>query len=252
MEKMLSSTVELLEKQNPYQKVSATDIVIHSIKTLLINDRIKVGDRLPNEMEIANSLNVSRGSVREAMKILSALGVVDIRRGDGTYIVDNVCYSMVERMMLEIVKKERNTSELAEIRELIERGIMHLCVDKATKGQIRAIRSCVDVQETLVADGLFSFEQIQSTELRFHEAMADGANNQTLKVMYMYIMELYLPAHCQEVDFEDHMRESLRVHKAILDAIENRNHVAGEVAIREAISQWKRLLGTKENCSEDE
>ena len=247
MENLHNSTIELLKKQNPYLKLSATDIVIQSVKSLLINDQLSIGDRLPNEMEIAESLSVSRGSVREAMKILSAMGVVDIRRGDGTYIADNVEYSMIEQLMLQIVKKERNTDELSQIRELIERGIIHLGVDHATEEQIQAMRNCVAKQEEFVAAGAFDYEHLHASEVCFHEAMVNAANNETLKMIYMYILELYLPARYHTVDYEDHMKEALRVHPPVIEAIANRDHTAGEEAIRETTLQWKRLLGRKDD-----
>ena len=66
------------------RRQSAVDIVVNNIKQLLIDRKLKPGDRLPNELEISEGLCVSRGSVREAMKILSAFGLVDIRVGNGT------------------------------------------------------------------------------------------------------------------------------------------------------------------------
>ncbi|MGI5888583.1 MAG: FadR/GntR family transcriptional regulator, partial [Oscillospiraceae bacterium] len=68
------------------KRESAVDVVINSIKQLLIDGKLKPGDKIPNELEISQGLGVSRGSVREAMKILSALGIVDIKVGNGTYV----------------------------------------------------------------------------------------------------------------------------------------------------------------------
>ena len=61
------------------KRESAVDIVVNNIKQLLIDRRLKPGDKLPSELEISEGLGVSRGSVREAMKILSAFGLIDIR-----------------------------------------------------------------------------------------------------------------------------------------------------------------------------
>ena len=65
------------------KRESAVDIVVNSIKQLLADKKLLPGDKLPNELEISEGLGVSRGSVREAMKILSAFGLIDIRVGNG-------------------------------------------------------------------------------------------------------------------------------------------------------------------------
>ena len=70
------------------KRESAVDLVVNSIKQLLMERTLKPGDKLPSELEISEELRVSRGSVREAMKILSAFGLVDIRVGNGTYVCE--------------------------------------------------------------------------------------------------------------------------------------------------------------------
>ena len=89
------------------KRESAVDLVVNSIKQLLMERTLKPGDKLPSELEISEELRVSRGSVREAMKILSAFGLVDIRVGNGTYVCEtplwipfcSVSLSPIRRLM---------------------------------------------------------------------------------------------------------------------------------------------------------
>ena len=83
MERQNRDIISLLEKDNKKKK-TATDVVIDKIKSLLLAKELKPGDLIPPENELANAMNVSRGSVREAMKVLSAFGIVEIKRGNGT------------------------------------------------------------------------------------------------------------------------------------------------------------------------
>lgn len=223
------------------QKMSASDAVIEAVKSLLIDGSLQVGDRLPNEFEIATSLQLSRGSVREAMKILSAMGVVDIRRGDGTYISDRVGASMIEQLMLQLVKRERDTRELSEIREIIERGIVQLGTQNATRDQIDALWAVLDRQKREVEEERFDLDHLIASELAFHEAMVNCANNELLKLLYLYILELYLPAHYQDLNYEYHMRTALEVHRPVIEAIANRDSEAGDRAIRETTRQWVEI-----------
>lgn len=75
-----------LENVRGKKNESAVDFVIKTFKEQLEKKELRPGDRIPNETELSEMLSVSRGSVREAMKILSALGVIDIQRGNGTFI----------------------------------------------------------------------------------------------------------------------------------------------------------------------
>ena len=77
------NVASLFEKKT---KVSAVDLVINSIKNILLQKKILPGDLLPSELALAESLGVGRGSVREALKILDAFGIIEIIHGDGTYI----------------------------------------------------------------------------------------------------------------------------------------------------------------------
>ena len=70
--------MEVNELFRANKRESAVDLVVNNIKQLLIEKKLKPGDRLPSELEISEGMNVSRGSVREAMKILSAFGLVDL------------------------------------------------------------------------------------------------------------------------------------------------------------------------------
>ena len=81
------------------KRESAVDIVVNSIKQLLMDKKLLPGDKLPNELEISEGLGVSRGSVREAMKILSAFGLVDIRVGNGTYVSESPDSNLLDSLL---------------------------------------------------------------------------------------------------------------------------------------------------------
>ncbi|MFQ7553011.1 MAG: FadR/GntR family transcriptional regulator [Blautia marasmi] len=85
------------------KRESAVDIVVNSIKQLLMERRLKPGDKLPNELEISEGLGVSRGSVREAMKILSAFGLVDIRVGNGTYVCETPGNELIDSLLFSFL-----------------------------------------------------------------------------------------------------------------------------------------------------
>ena len=96
---------------------SAPDHVIDQIKELLLAGKLRPGDRLPSEFELASGLGVSRGSIRAAMKALEVCGVVDIRRGDGTYICDHVNTKRFNPLVFSLALLGPDIAQLAQLRE---------------------------------------------------------------------------------------------------------------------------------------
>ena len=85
------------------QRKSAVDSVIETIRNLLLTKQLKRGDRLPNEIELTKKLSTSRGSIREAMKILSSFGIVEIKRGDGTYISHSTSNRLFDHLVFQMI-----------------------------------------------------------------------------------------------------------------------------------------------------
>lgn len=106
------------------QKRTTVDIVVNNIKKLLIERKLKPGDRLPNEVEISEAMNVSRGSVREALRILTAFGLVESRVGTGTYICQKPGRTLADSLLFSFFVNNPNIGKLYEFRRLIEIDIL--------------------------------------------------------------------------------------------------------------------------------
>ena len=94
------------------KRESTVDIVVNNIKKLLIERKLKPGDRLPNEVEISEAMNVSRGSVREALRILTAFGLVESRVGTGTYICQKPGRTLADSLLFSFFVNNPNIGKL--------------------------------------------------------------------------------------------------------------------------------------------
>ncbi|MGB4438130.1 MAG: GntR family transcriptional regulator, partial [Sedimentibacter sp.] len=121
-----NENAELVDIFKIEKREVATDIVVKTIKRLLITKKLVPGDKLPSETELSQMLNVSRGSIREAMKTLSAYGIVKIKRGDGTYIADTTDGILFDPLLFRLIISQGDVNELKELREMIELGIIKL------------------------------------------------------------------------------------------------------------------------------
>jgi Transcriptional regulators len=99
----------------PLPKGNISDVIVDRITQQLIGGELQPGDKLPTELEFCEQLGVSRNVVREAIKILVALGVVEIRRAEGTFIVEEYTQRLLNPMMYGLILSDRNMVELLEV-----------------------------------------------------------------------------------------------------------------------------------------
>ncbi len=220
-----------LFKPNP--QPSAVDGVIESIKDLLIREQIAPGDLLPSENELSEQLQVSRGSVREALKILSAYGVVSIRRGDGTYVSDGANENMFTPLLFQILVRDRDFTQLIEMRELLELGILNLAIAHASQDDLDAIDEALEKFENAIKNrSLGSTEDYCKLDIAFHQAVAVAAHNAIVQEIYTFVIRLFEPSMAP---LEGGVVES---HRGMADAIASRNMKKAERYLEDHTKSW--------------
>ena len=230
---------------------SSVDFVVNSIKELLLTRKLMPGDRLPSETELCKLFSVSRGSLREAMKILSALGIAEIRRGDGTYISKGGGKAVFDPLLFSLIVSQPRFAELKELRVILEKNVARLAVRNADEEDIDRLRDCLvrmeSLKETLnealnEADG-GNYDELLALDLEFHEMLGRACRNSPLETIYGFVMQYFKPYIAQslrkQVDFS---RESTEAHHSILRAIENRDSPAAEAAVEESNETWESLV----------
>ena len=108
--------------------------MIDSLTEAMIQKELRPGDKIPTENELSESLGVARNSVREAIKILGFLGVLEIRRPEGTFGCNGFSESMINPMIYGIILNQGDSYDsLMELREMTEAGVLRLAMEKQTK-----------------------------------------------------------------------------------------------------------------------
>ena len=167
---------------------SAVDRVIKLVQTGIWEGRFKSGDKLPSEAELCSLAGVSRGPVREAMKVLSATGIVEIRRGDGTYLANDGSESMIDSMVLRFQKSSWSLADLAEFRGDIEHIIVTNIIDKATDEEIDGLAVKNSMLRQAVENNLSLDAQV-AMDLEFHRAMSSITHNVLETILYDKILD---------------------------------------------------------------
>jgi DNA-binding FadR family transcriptional regulator len=176
------------------KRPSAVDIVIDAIKDGLITKKLKPGDLLPDQTSLAEQLNVSRGSVREAMKILDAYGIVDVRRGEGTYICSKPTPYMFNPLLFQILVNDAEVDSIVEVRRDIEAIIIKMVIEKATDEELQLLEAETKrFSEELNKGDKADYKTACELDIRFHRLTAKLCKNVIFENIYNFIIDLFEP-----------------------------------------------------------
>ncbi len=228
---MKTASNEIFGQAEP--RSTTVEQVIQTIRSALLEKRLKPGDQIPNESELAEQLKVGRGSIREAMKILSAFGVVDIKRGDGTYVGTTANKKIFDPLLFRLLVVPSDIEELAELRILVETGIASLLVANACDEDIDALaRTCVDLQDCMREHpdepGL-----ALPLDIEFHSRMGRATKNKLVENLYAFVIELFTPTMMPGHGIESHL--------ALVEALRKRDREAAIAAVYEHDRIWRTL-----------
>lgn len=165
----------------PYlKKMDRSSVVEHVIDCLtqaMLDGDLKPGDRIPTEMELSEQLGVARNSVREAIKILVYIGVLEIRRAEGTYVCNGFSDSLVNPMIYGIILNQQNTKDLNELRALMESGILRLAVQKCTDEEIRGLQEKLADLKKVIYEDHPDCKKVFEYDNAFHDAITAMSRN---------------------------------------------------------------------------
>jgi GntR family transcriptional repressor for pyruvate dehydrogenase complex len=155
-------------------RVSLTQAAIDQIKGMIVRGELRPGDRLPKESELAARLNLSRGSLREAVRGLALVRVLEVRQGDGTYVTSLKPELLLESISFftELQAEEESLHQILEARRMLEAGTAALAALLATPDELATLERLVDEMSNL--DDVEAFVE---NDLEFHRVIAVASRN---------------------------------------------------------------------------
>jgi GntR family transcriptional repressor for pyruvate dehydrogenase complex len=192
----------------------AEEIAEQLILTILRGD-IKPGDRLPSEQEMMEQLGVGRSSVREAIRSLSVMGLVDVRQGNGAFVRDDSGF-FAKAIARGSLMSPKTRQQLIEVREIIEAGIASLAAARATEQDIALLRATLEEMRASLDDP----ERCLDLDLTFHLTLADITQNAILYEIILSIRELMKKFIQDNLRAPGSTAAALHDHQRILDAVE--------------------------------
>ncbi len=243
-----ANTAEIIGALNLPQRDTAVNYVVDSIIELIRGKKLQPGDRLPAEPELCSLLNVSRGSMREAMRILSVYGLVEVKRGDGTYVSNSEDSISWDPLFLKFMLIAPSETEMIELRNALERVLLTIAIQHATQEDIEDIRMAHYAMKIAVEKRESSFDELAKMDIDFHLTVSKATHNRMLNSIYCCIMNYFYPyVHKSLQVLENYGKQAVKTHEAALSAIETRDYEACEKAGGYIVNVWESLVFTRDN-----
>jgi GntR family transcriptional regulator, transcriptional repressor for pyruvate dehydrogenase complex len=197
--------------------VAVTDEAILKIKAMIRSGELQPGDRLPPEKELSEALGLSRSSLREAVKALEVIRVLDVRRGDGTYVTSLTPDLLLDAMSFVVeMHQDASVLELFEVRRMLEPAAAALAARQSTAADVERLRGLLaDVHGTTSVDDLVAHDMV------FHRYITQLSGNAYLTQLLDTLSSATLRARVwRGLSEEGTVERTLTEHRAIVDALE--------------------------------
>lgn len=189
--------------------------IIDSIRNMMINGDLSIGGKLPSERELAEMFNVSRIPVREALKVLEFMGVVQNIRGEGMYIKNIDISNIIDKLDFAIENTNDTIYELFELRETLETTAAKLAAQRRTDKDIHRMKSAIEEMEYNILKG----QPVYESSNKFHNAVIKAAKNKVLYSVYEGLNEFLKASREATLSHSNRIRISLEYHKKIYERI---------------------------------
>ena len=213
----------------PVKSTRIYEEIVRQVKGMIAEGRLKSGDRLPPERELAEKFVVSRTSVREALRALQSLGLIEIRAGDGAFVRQVSVDALIEPLAFVILSEREAVGELFEARRLLEPAMAGLAAERATPDEILEMERILEEQAKEVAAGRTGLAQ----DAAFHDAIAGAAHNRAITRIVHVLVDLLARTREESLHTPGRPTRSHEDHRRVLAAIQNRDRDAAQKAMHD-------------------
>lgn len=215
------------------QDLKSYQIIIKEFRNMLSSGELRCGDKLPSERKMTDLYHLSRTSVREALRSLEMMGIVEKRHGEGNYIVDNAENSMIDVLSIMLIMNKGTMDDFMEFRKWIELGAIKNVIEHSSDEEICELKTYLTGYE----DHQTIYDRTQQ-DITFHKAIVGLSKNP----FFIYIFNAFsvlASTHLEQMlneltsDGKDNEQVNSihQEHLALLSAIEDRNYTQAEQII---------------------
>ena len=227
----VKSDFEVVRRNKVYEEVAKQ--IEH-----LILEKLQPGDKLPSERELAEMLQVSRSSIRDAIRSLELTGLVEPRQGAGTIVRELSAESLVNPFANALKRRQELVSELLDFRKMLEPPLAARAATHASPDEISEMEEILQRQEATLSHGEASIAE----DAEFHYSIALASGNSVVLKVIDTIMDLLRDTRERSLQVEGRPQKSLAGHRRILAAIKRHDAEAAKAAMRRHIEDVEEIV----------
>lgn len=218
-------------------KMLSQSVADNILSMITIEKRFSVGDKLPNELDLSEELNVSRTTLREAIRILVALDILEIHRGKGTYVKENAFKKQQDLEQLSNIKV--NAKDLYEMRLIFEPEAAYYAALRATDSEIKRILEFGKKVEKKISN----HQDRTDDEHSFHKAIAQATHNEFMNKLMPILYQAISQGVYLSLQSDKAIEDTINDHRMIMEFLEQRNAEGAKNAMRIHIMHAMKELG---------
>jgi len=226
----------------PIKRVRLYENAVEQIQSLILKKHYKPGDRLPPERSLAEQLSISRPSLREALRILSVMGLIEIKVGDGIYVKEGTFLPYIESLNLSLstrLQVERDTFiKLWEARRILEVGMVDLAAKQINESFLKSLWWCIEEMKKNINHQ----DAFISSGIRFHRLIAEIAQNEVLILVWDMLANLMRKSQNKIYRVSWSPKKALSAHKKIYLALEAKDPGKAVEAMRQHMLEEEKAL----------
>lgn len=207
-------------------KMLSQSVADNILSMITIEKRFSVGDKLPNELDLAEELNVSRTTLREAIRILVALDILEIQRGKGTYVKENAFKKQQDLEQLSNIKV--NAKDLYEMRLIFEPEAAYYAALRATDSEIKRIIEFGKKVEKEISN----HQDRTDDEHSFHKAIAQATHNEFMNKLMPILYQAISKGVYLSLQSDKAIEDTINDHRMIMEFLEQRNAEGAKNAMK--------------------
>jgi len=222
----------------PVEKLVLIDQIIEIIGRLIAEGALKPGDTLPSERDLSEMLKVSRTSVRQALKALDVLGVLEISPGSRTFLNKSITKLLINPLKFMTLLHDITTLELFGTRKIIEVGLARLAAVNASEDDIKIMKNTLKIAE----DNLNDPKRYVLVEMEFHDDIFKAAGDRVLSAIMASINNLLLENREKSAHLFTNLKDSLNQHTKIFKAIKEKDPDKAGSAMLDHLTKVEHLF----------
>jgi len=202
----------------PVEKKKAYEDIVQQIQTLIEEGKLKRNDLLPSERDLSETFRVSRTTVREAIRTLESMKLLQSRQGDGTYVLASSEESLIQPLAVALFNEKDDIRDIFYIRKIIEPHVAELAAENATPNEIEEMERILQQQEECIGHG----ENIIETDSAFHSLMVRATANRVMERLIVVLIDILKQSrekYLTEDENDERAKRSLAGHLRVLSAI---------------------------------